>query len=311
MDYYDDADQSSWRPWITFNELKKNPKFTYIGGLLVTAFNERSEYTEVSCINMSNGKKIIHRTKKLILATGAIESGRIVLRSNKDYDSKLSLLCNPYTYVPSLHPSVIGKGAEEKKLGFGQLSMFIDKDGKDNGLSVASTYSYQSLMLFRIIRQFPLNFRDALALARYLVSGIVIVGIHHPDYQSKDKYITLSPDPTTITGDILDAEYLLDDKQRSNIKQSERRFIKLLRTLNVFALTRINPGFGSSIHYAGTLPFNKEPTQYNLAPSGKLHFTRSVYVADSSGFNFLPARGLTFSLLANAHLVAQNVLKND
>jgi hypothetical protein len=37
--------------------------------------------------------------------------------------------------------------------------------------------------------------------------------------------------------------------------------------------------------------------------------TKNVFVADGSGFKYLPAKGLTLTLMANAHLVALNSLK--
>jgi choline dehydrogenase-like flavoprotein len=59
------------------------------------------------------------------------------------------------------------------------------------------------------------------------------------------------------------------------------------------------------------MPFSRTEKPLGLSPSGRVHQTKHVYVADSSGFNFLPARGLTFSILANAHITAQNVLQEN
>ena len=83
-----------------------------------------------------------------------------------------------------------------------------------------------------------------------------------------------------------------------------------MRKLHTYALKRVNPGHGSGIHYAGTIPFSDKEEPLTLSRTGRIHGTKNVYVADSSGFNYLPAPGLTFSLMANAHLVAQEVL-ND
>jgi hypothetical protein len=52
------------------------------------------------------------------------------------------------------------------------------------------------------------------------------------------------------------------------------------------------------------LPFSKEEQPLTLASNGRLHGTSNVYVADGSGFTYLPAKGLTFTLMANAHLAA-------
>jgi hypothetical protein len=65
---------------------------------------------------------------------------------------------------------------------------------------------------------------------------------------------------------------------------------------------------GGSIHYAGTLPFDDTGKPFTLNPSGRLSGTRRVYVGDGSGFRYLPAKGLTMTLMANAHIVAQNAL---
>ena len=80
--------------------------------------------------------------------------------------------------------------------------------------------------------------------------------------------------------------------------------------LGCYAIRRIHPGHGSSIHYAGCLPFNDEEKKFTVSSSGKLNGTKNIFIADGSGFKYLPAKGITFSLMANAHLVAKNVLKN-
>ena len=59
------------------------------------------------------------------------------------------------------------------------------------------------------------------------------------------------------------------------------------------------------MHYAGTLPFSDDPQPFTLGTGGRLAGTRRVFVADGSGFRYLPANGLTLTLMANAHRIAQ------
>jgi choline dehydrogenase-like flavoprotein len=66
---------------------------------------------------------------------------------------------------------------------------------------------------------------------------------------------------------------------------------------------------GFSSHYAGTIPHSSEEREFTLAPDGRLHGTRSVYVADGSGFRFLPALGLSWTLMANAHRIARGLAR--
>jgi len=67
-----------------------------------------------------------------------------------------------------LQPARFGKAAETQKMGFAQLTLFLDTQQHDADMAVASLYSYQSLMLFRIIRQLPLTFADAELLCAIL-----------------------------------------------------------------------------------------------------------------------------------------------
>lgn len=310
MDFYSDNDRSAWRPWITIDKLKQHKNFHYIGGYLVLSFSETAEGVVVECLRTADNSRQTVRCRKLILATSALGSARVVLRSLGDEATKLPLLCNPYRYVPCVQPKLVGKAAETHKLGFTQLSLFLDEAHRNQDVSVASLYSYQSLMLFRIVRHAPLDFVDARLLIQYLMSGMVIMGIHHPDKQTANKWLQLQPTPDTPTGDNLRIMYQLQAEESAEFDRREKKYLKAMRSMGTYGLKRINPGEGASIHYAGTLPFSQKPKDFSLSPDGRLHGTRNVYVADSAGFTYLPAKGLTFSLMANAHLVAESVIKN-
>lgn len=304
MDFYSDNDRSAWRPWITVDKLKKESNFNYVGGLLVLSFKEFKTFTELKCLEKVSNTIVIFKCRKLILASSTLGTSRIVMRSLGNESTKLPLLCNPYSYVPCIQPRFIGQAAEPQKLGFTQLSLFLDRENINTNVSVASLYSYQSLMLFRLMRHIPLNYKDARVIMRYLMSGLVIMGIHHPDHHTPHKSIRLIQDGSSPTDDRLEIFYSLDDKEKSLYAERESDFIKAMRKMGTYALKKIDPGFGASIHYAGTLPFSDDQRNFTLDPSGKLHGTKTVYVADSSGFKFLPAPGLTFTLMANAHNVA-------
>jgi hypothetical protein len=310
MDFYSDNDRSAWRPWITIDALKQHKNFQYISGYLVLSFSETPHGVEVECLSTKDNTRRTIVCNKLILATSALGSARIVLRSLGSEATRLPLLCNPYRYVPCIQPKLVGKAAETHKLGFTQLSLFLDETHRNQDVSVASLYSYQSLMLFRIIRHAPLDFVDARLLIQYLMSGMVIMGIHHPDKPSSEKYVQLQPTPDTPTKDNLHVSYHLQPDESAEFNRREKKYLKAMRSMGTYGLKRINPGEGASIHYAGTLPFSQKQKDFHLTADGRLHGTRSVYVADSAGFTYLPAKGLTFSLMANAHLVAESVIQN-
>lgn len=310
MDFYDDNGASAWRPWVTVNQLRTNPQFTYVKNFLALSFRDTKDGAVIEGLDTATNKRVSFGCKKLILATGALGTARIALRSlGTPQHQKIPFLCNPYTYVPCVQPAFFGAGVEQHKIGFGQVSAFLTEEKERQDTSILTLYSYQSLMLFRVIQQAPLNFIDAREMLRYLSPGLVVTGIQHSDKTTPYKYLRLIKNAKTITGDELEAYYEQSPEELADQKRRENIYIKMLRKVGLYAVKRMNPGNGSSVHYAGTLPFSDTEKPLGLSPSGRVHHTKNVYVADSSGFNFLPARGLTFSILANAHITAQNVLQ--
>ncbi len=194
-------------------------------------------------------------------------------------------------------------------MSLAQLAIFHDADGTNTDVAMGSIYSYRSLMLFRILPQAPIDFVDARILMRYLLPGITIVGIHHPERPGPGRWLRLEPSADSPTGDHLRADYVLTDAETRRNAERERLLIRSLRSLGAWAIKRISPGMGSSIHYGGTLPFESDGRPWSVDADGRLAGSDSVVVADGSGFRFLPAKGLTLSLMANAHSVAAEALR--
>ena len=308
MEFYADNGLSSYRPWITVNNLKSNANFMYLSNCLVTSFKEHQDHVEVLVHKTDSNKNELFKCRKLVLASGVFGTARIVLRSFERRNVRLPLICNHYCYVPCIHLRMLGKPTERLKTSMAQLVLFHDEDGTHADVAVASLFSYRSLLLFRLVKEAPLNFSDGRKIMQYLQSSFIIAGIHHPESPGSSKFIELVEDDNSITRDKLHIQYSMSSGEISKTNNRERLFMGALRRLRCFPIKRVYPGFGSSIHYGGTLPYNREDVPYSLGSDGRLHGTRNVYVADGSGFRYLPAKGVTFSLMANAHLVAQNAL---
>ncbi len=310
-DFYSDADKSAWRPYLTIDELRKTPRFHYIDNRLVVSFSEKGGLIHLKTLDINTQQKVAYTCKKLILAAGAMGTARIVIRSQAGVGTKVPILSNPHSYVPAIQPTLFGKGYEDKKPNMGQVSYFVDPDGNDSNLSVMSSYGYQSLMLFRVIAQIPFNFVDARLLTRYILPGLIVAIIQHPDYPSKNKYLKLVKDSTSPTGDKLEARFSLSEKDEHHWDEREKQLTSIMRRLWTFPIKRLRTEHGSGIHYGGTLPFSDKRQKLHLAPSGKLYGTKSVFVADSSGFKYLPGKGLTFTIMANAYTVAKDILGEE
>lgn len=311
MDFYVNHGKSAYRPSITIEQLTKYSNFVYVPGLLVISFRETTEKVEVLTIRIGTTHAITYSAKKLMLATNVLSTARIALRSFNHFNKNIPLISNPYSYVSCLLWKRMGKLNLSKKTSTVQLSLFHDPDKQNSDVAMASIYSYGSLMLFRILKEMPINFKDALQIMHFLMPSIVIAGIHHPDQSSPTKFLSLQKTTNSQTADVLQATYELSELEKGKIEEREKKFNSIFRHLNCFPLKKITPAYGASIHYAGTLPFHNEEELLTTQPSGRLSMTKNVFIADASGFKFLPAKGITFSLMANAHRTATNALKNE
>jgi hypothetical protein len=311
MDFYDDHNHSAWRAWMTINEVVKKPNVQHEKGWLVISFEEKDNHVATTALSLETGERRIFHSRKLVLAGGPLATARIVLRSSPGgKDKHLPLLCNPYNYTPFLIPRLLGNAIPDNHIGFAQLSLFHNDGNRNDDIAMASLYSYNALMLFRLLKETPLNYRDGRIAMKYLLPALIIGGIHHPESSGDNQFVALKPKAETVTGDILFAEYNRSAAKDERVRQREAQYRKALRSLGAYALKQVQPGHGASVHYAGVLPFSESKDEFHLSANGKLHGYSRVHVADGSGFRFLPAKGLTLSLMANAHIAAKNALKD-
>jgi hypothetical protein len=307
MDFYTDRDRAAYRSWFTVDALKRKDNFTYLPSYLAVEFSESDGTVSLVTRNIQTGEKRTLRGRKLFLAVSSLGTARIVMRSQGI--EQLPILCNPYTYMPCVNIHMLGRPLDRFKTSMAQAFMIYDPDGKQDDLVSLAFFTYRSLLLYKLVKEAPLNFADGLKLMQYLQSAFIVAGIHHPDTFSEQKYLRLQPDGNSFTGDVLFAHYELNRAEKEKIISREKVVRSALRQLGCYPIKRMDPGFGSSIHYAGTVPFSAEERPGTTHPGGRLHGTRNVFIADGSGFNYLPAKGVTFTLMANAHAVALAALE--
>jgi choline dehydrogenase-like flavoprotein len=63
---------------------------------------------------------------------------------------------------------------------------------------------------------------------------------------------------------------------------------------------------GASVHYAGTIPMSTTKRAYTTSPYCQSHDFDNLYIVDGTTFPFLPAKNITFTLMANAVRVAEH-----
>ena len=303
MDFWSNAGGSVYRPAITLGELKADPHFSYRYPYEVHSFAEDAQ-GKVSVTASAPGSKTDEsfEARALILAAGTLGTARIVLRSLNQYDTRVPLTSNPHSYVPCLVGPSLGQRPRERCHSLAQLTLIYNPEKNGERLVQAQYYSYRSLLLFRLLKESRLPGREALRILRDLSHALGVWVIQHEDVQGAGKYCVLRKDKKT-GGDLLEIVYEPDAAGERTRRQNEKALIGAMRQMGCWPLKLVHPGHGASAHYASTFPAGETDRPLTTDGTGRLRGTRSVYLADGSSFNYLPAKALTLTLMANARRI--------
>jgi choline dehydrogenase-like flavoprotein len=309
MDFYSDANRSVYRAKYTIEELEQHPNFRYVDRALVTRYETSGDGVAVYYRDLRDGVERRLDARRLLLAANALNTARIVLRSNAAYDLKQPLLCNPYHYIPAVNLSMIGRAADDRRHSLAQLVGSFTPEHRGGEHVFAAFFSYRSLLHFRLVREMPLPPALGLLVSRVLMNAFTIVGVHHPERASEAKWVRLAGDARQP---IFEAHYELGADERDAIAADVTGIKRCLRALGCMPMQAIATPAGSSIHYAGTIPFESAANDPALTcePSGRLRGAPQVFVADSSTWRYLPAKGPTLTMMANGRRVARQAARD-
>ena len=301
MEYWADFDRAVYRPQWTLDELAAEAAFAYVDRRLVTGFREDADGVVVQAVHAETGAREEHRARALVLAAGTIATAWLVLRSLDRVDAPVPMLCNPYSYAPMLNLGMLRRPTRDRRHSLAQLTAIVRLPGAEQRLLQAQVFSYRSLLTFKLLKEVPVGHRDALRLLRLLMPKIAVLGIHHEDRPTPGKTCTLRRDADGR--ERLEIRYAPDPVEARRQRDEERTMRRFFRRLGCVPLATIHPGHGASIHYAGTFPICPGERPLTCDRDSRLRGTRAVYLADGSVFPWLPPKGLTFNIMANADRV--------
>jgi hypothetical protein len=313
MDFWSDSRKSVFRPRYLVEALEQRPGFTLERGQLVLRFEDGGDVgVKVHSRALEGGEKRTFHARRVLLCAGAIGSARIALHSLGRFDEPAPILCNPYTYMPCVNWRLLGRPVKDRKHSMSQLTAIYAPADDPADFVSAQLYGYRSLLLFKLVKEIPLPPWAGLLVSRVLANSLVIGGLHHSDSASPDKTLRILPHSGDGPPEVR-FDYRTSAEEQRRRDDRERAVARLLRGLGLLPIMRLSPGAASSIHYAGTIPVLDDAThdgrdgRWGTLRTGRLAAARNVYVGDSSSWRHLPAKGLTFTLMANARRVADCV----
>ena len=290
-----------YTPSFTLQRLIKEDKIIYHKSVLVRCWSRADNHITVHAVNINDGTNITFKCRKLVLATGTINSAKIVLNSKKDFMSKLALIDNPLIQIPLIFPSFIGSKFETKAFGLTNLNIIFNFKKYNMRLqgSIIELTSPSRAMFYEM---FPFSAKDNLLLMRIFSPSVLVLFLYFPASIDNSGFLMLSPGGKL---EVFGRSYNIN-------KKIIRKVIRIFMGLGVFTsslLVKYSPT-GHAVHYAGTLPMVKNPDQdYQCNEWGEVYKEPGVYVVDGSLFSYLPAKNISFTLMANSMRIADNIAK--
>lgn len=289
-----------YTPTITFNQLKNRSNICLKEGFLVETFAEQENTVIVKAKEVKTGKLAVFKGKKLLLAAGTIGTGKIVLSSFKDYSTRLPILDNPFSVTPFVDMRAVGSKID--RYGYEGVQINLIYEGPKYPHRVqGSVSSYISPLRADVFFDFPYSIKGNLACTRYLIPALTALLLFYPDFPKKNNYLKLEDNNTLF----------INYTDVGKYGDVEKHFIRSFYRIGLFSapfLSRYLPP-GNSIHYAGTIPMGQDKRKYFVDRDCLMNNTNNVYIIDGSVFPALPAKNLTFTIMANAMRAAHKINK--
>lgn len=243
----------------------------------------------------------------VVLAAGALASARIYLatlfHATGERVALDGLMDNQQVLVPFVTPGMLGRRLDERAYQYHQVCAGLA--GREPAHYVhAQLTTLKTAMVHPVIASLPLDLRTAAELFRLLRGALGIANINLHDTRRRD--CTASYEPGTDGGGMLRLRYVAPPDDAAQIGEAVRRMKRVLRRLGCLVppgMTHVRPK-GASVHYAGLVPMTREGGRHTATPEGRSRAFANLWFADGITFPFLPAKNITFTLMANATRIA-------
>jgi choline dehydrogenase-like flavoprotein len=302
-----------YTPASSLDDCLKSPNFSYHRGYHVTHFNYdeggRVSGVQAESVDSREGREF--KVQQLVLAAGALGTTRLFLESVYRHSGEVirlpGLMDNRQVLMPFVNLGMIGRNWQPDSYQYNQLAMGLSSDRPEEYVHCQLT-TLKTAMLHPVIEKFPFDLRTSLYLFRNLHAALGVVNVNFHDTRRDTSYATLdvSADPQHPAL-VLHYEPPVDEPSR--IARTLRRLKRVLWQLGCVVppgMVQARP-MGASVHYAGTLPMSTMNKARTVSPACRSHDFSNLYIADGASYPFLPAKNITFTLMANASRIARHI----
>jgi choline dehydrogenase-like flavoprotein len=303
-----------YTPSITLDECRAYANFEYIPNLYVSHFKVDSKNRIRSAVAAPAGDDATPartaeiEAERFVLAAGTLSSSRIFMdtvRRETGRTIKLTgLMDNRQILIPFMNLGMAGEKYDSNSYQYHQIAMRFEC-GRPRQCFHALITTLKSALVHPIVQNIPLDLPTGLSIFRNLRAGLGIVNLNLSDSRRDGNFVTLEPDGAPGRTKLF-INYSPPAGEKRLIKQAVRtvrRTLWRLRCIVPPGMMHVRP-MGASVHYAGTIPMSTDRGLNTTNENCQSNDFENLYFVDGTTFPSLPAKNLTFALMANAIRVA-------
>jgi choline dehydrogenase-like flavoprotein len=284
-------------------ELLRFSNFTYVQNAKVSKLiSIANEEHKIQVIFNKTATTVAART--LILAAGTLNTTALLLDYYGLYGKSVRLLSNPAAGMAFIVPKFICQDFSANSFGLGQLSYRLALDADHYATGVM--YGADTLPLSLFASRMPFTKPVSWALSSALAPAILMTTC----YLSGDKsnmQLSLNPENGKQVLHIKgDTPFSTNSELRSASQKLAGHMARLGAHLVPGSFTVSPPG--SDGHLTGTVPIGGTGP-LSCTTDCELTSGKGVYVVDGAWFPSLPPKHCTFTIMANAFRVGENIAR--
>ena len=298
-----------YTPSVTLNACRADPNFEYVRGHRVTHLDLSSEGRARAAVATGpDGEEVRFPAERILLAAGTLNTAEILLRSFLQAASAApelgGLMDNRQVLMPFVNLALLGEAFADESYQYHQVAIGLDRGGARDYVHCLIT-TLTTALVHPVIQALPFSMRTNLSVFRNIHAALALLNVNFADYRRPENRVALEADGRG--GHRVAISYRPADDEPERVRAALRRLRWLLAGIGCIApppMTQLRP-MGASVHYAGTFPMSAQGDDLSTDLDGRLRACENVWLVDGSGFPSLPAKNLTFTLMANATRIAE------
>ena len=300
-----------YTPSQTLKQCMTYPGFDYLSGLEVRHFriNSANRVAALVARPIGGGEDQEFPVDRVALAAGTLFSSKIFMHSvlvetGQSIELK-GLMDNRQVLVPFLNLSMLGQPFSAESYQYHLLGMALEATAEHDHVHGQIT-TLKTALMHPILQRLPFDLRTSIFVGRALHAALGIVNVNFSDTRRDENYVALTPSQPDEEPRLA-IRYSPSANEPVRMSNGLKRVHRALRKLGCIVppgMSHVRP-MGASVHYAGTIPMSSTPEPWTTTEICQSRDFENLFFVDGTTFPSLPAKNVTFTLMANAIRVAK------